>query len=94
MTREGRWVCNIDSGTAATSWLACSKTLLWKLLQGHVACATVLQVLEQSRGAASMVQQTIDQFAEQPDVYKHATGKRSATQMWNEGTPDLLKPLV
>ena len=50
--------------------------------------------MEKSRGAASVIQQLTDLFAEQPDVYKHATGKRNAVQRWTEGSADMLEPLV
>lgn len=52
------------------------------------------QVMEKSRNAARVVKQMTDLFAEQPDVYKQATGKRSAVQRWIEGSSDMLVPLV
>ena len=52
------------------------------------------QVMEKSRNAARVVKQMTDLFAEQPDVYKQATGKRSTVQRWIEGSSDMLVPLV
>lgn len=50
--------------------------------------------MQKSRSAASVVKQMTDLFAEQPDVYKQATGKRNAVQRWSEGDAELLTPLV
>ena len=52
------------------------------------------QVMGKSRNAARVVKQMTDLFAEQPDVYKQATGKRSTVQRWIEGSSDVLVPLV
>ena len=54
----------------------------------------VVQVVVKCRQAASIVQHIIDHFAEKPDVYKQATGKRKATQLWSEGSLASLQLLV
>lgn len=50
--------------------------------------------MQKSRNAAGVVKRLTDVFAEQPDVYKQATGKRNAVQWWSEGSTGMLESLV
>ena len=54
----------------------------------------VMQVAAKCRQAASIVQQVTDTFAEKPDVYKQATGKRRSVQLWSEGGLGALQPFL
>ena len=56
-------------------------------------CA-VLQVVAKCQRAADVVKQIIETFAEKPDVYKHASGKRRAVEVWSEGGLGNLTPLT
>lgn len=46
------------------------------------------------RQAANIVKQIIETFAEKPDVYKQASGKRKAVELWSEGGLGVLEPLT
>ena len=52
-----------------------------------------MKVAAKCRKAASVVQQITEIFAEKPDVYKQASGKRRAVQLWSEGGLGALQPL-
>ena len=54
----------------------------------------VLQVAAKCRQAANVIQQVTDTFAEKPDVYKQATGKRRSVQLWSEGGLGALQPFL
>ncbi len=53
-----------------------------------------MQVAAKCRQAAEVVKDIVDTFAEQPDVYKQATGKRKAVELWAEGGLGVLLPLT
>ena len=53
-----------------------------------------VQVVARCRQAADVVKHIIETFAEKPDVYKHASGKRRAVEVWSEGGLGDLKPLT
>ncbi|KAL3153047.1 hypothetical protein ABBQ38_012071 [Trebouxia sp. C0009 RCD-2024] len=52
------------------------------------------QVSTRCRQAAGIVQQIIQTFAEKPDVYKQATGKRRSVDLWSEGGLGTLQPFL
>lgn len=52
------------------------------------------EVAAKCRQAAEVVKDIVDTFAEQPDVYKQATGKRKAVELWAEGGLGVLLPLT
>ena len=52
------------------------------------------QVAAKCRQAPSILQQIIETFAEKPDVYKQATGKRRSVELWSEGGLGSLQPLL
>ncbi|KAL0026873.1 hypothetical protein WJX77_008203 [Trebouxia sp. C0004] len=52
------------------------------------------QVAAKCQQAAEVVKDIVETFAEQPDVYKQATGKRKAIELWVEGGLGALLPLT
>ena len=53
-----------------------------------------VQVAAKCRQAADIVKHIVESFAEKPDVYKHASGKRRAVEVWSEGALGDLMPLT
>ncbi len=53
-----------------------------------------MQVAAKCQKAADVVKDIVETFAEQPDVYKQATGKRKAVELWAEGGLGVLLPLT
>jgi hypothetical protein len=53
-----------------------------------------MQVAAKCQQAADVVKDIVETFSEQPDVYKQATGKRKAVELWAEGGLGVLLPLT
>jgi hypothetical protein len=61
-------------------------------IKGKQQC--LMQVAAKCQKAADVVKDIVETFAEQPDVYKQATGKRKAVELWAEGGLGVLLPLT